>query len=48
MLSTIYEVPLLMQKEGLDMVVLRKLGLKDKTDVNLDQWCNFLRSFTKS
>ena len=40
--STIYEVPLLMQKEGLDKVVLRKLGLEDKTDVKLDQWCNFL------
>ena len=40
--STIYEVPLLMQKEGLDKVILRKLGLKDNTDVNLDQWCDFL------
>ena len=40
--STIYEVPLLMQKEGLDKVVLRKLGLEDNTDVKLDQWCNFL------
>ena len=26
--STIYEVPLLMQKEGLDRVILKKLGLK--------------------
>ena len=40
--STIYEVPLLMQKEGLDKVVLRKLGLKDNTEVKLEQWCNFL------
>ena len=40
--STIYEVPLLMQKEGLDKVVLRKLGLEDNTDVKLDKWCNFL------
>ena len=40
--STIYEVPLLMQKEGLDKVLLRKLGLEDNTDVKLDQWCNFL------
>jgi len=40
--STIYEVPLLMQKEGLDKVVLRKLGLKDNAEVKLEQWCNFL------
>ena len=40
--STIYEVPLLMQKEGLDKVVLRKLGLEDNTEVKLEQWCNFL------
>ena len=40
--STIYEVPLLMQKEGLDKVVLRKLGLEDSTDGDLEQWCNFL------
>jgi CTP synthase len=40
--STIYEVPLLMQKEGLDKVVLRKLGITDNTEVKLEQWCNFL------
>ena len=40
--STIYEVPLLMQKEGLDKVVLRKLGILDNTEVKLEQWCNFL------
>ena len=40
--STIYEVPLLMQKEGLDKVVLRKLGLEDNTEVKLEQWCDFL------
>ena len=40
--STIYEVPLLMQKEGLDKVVLRKLGLVNNTEVKLEQWCNFL------
>ena len=40
--STIYEVPLLMQKEGLDKVVLRKLGLTDNTEVKLENWCNFL------
>jgi len=40
--STIYEVPLLMQKEGLDKVVLRKIGLEDNTEVKLEQWCDFL------
>ena len=40
--STIYEVPLLMQKEGLDKVVLRKLGLTDNSDVKLEQWTAFL------
>ena len=41
--STIYEVPLLMQKEGLDKVVLRKLKLEENVEVKLEQWCNFLK-----
>ena len=40
--STIYQVPILMQKEGLDKVVLRKLGIVDNTEVKLEQWCRFL------
>lgn len=40
--STIYEVPLLMQKEGLDKVVLHKLGLTNNTEVHLEHWNNFL------
>jgi CTP synthase len=40
--STIYEVPLLMQKEGLDKIVLKKLGLEDKTEVKLENWKEFL------
>ena len=28
--STIYEVPLLMQEEGLDVIVLKKLKIKDQ------------------
>ena len=40
--STIYDVPLLMQKEGLDKVVLRKLGINDNTDVELKEWKSFL------
>jgi len=41
--KTIYEVPLLMQKEGLDKVVLRKLSLKSKKKLKLEKWTNFLR-----
>ena len=40
--KTIYEVPLLMQKEGLDKVVLKKLGLEDNTEVELKKWKSFL------
>ena len=40
--STIYEVPLLMQKEGLDKIVLKKLGLKHNTDIKLKQWEKFI------
>jgi CTP synthase len=40
--STIYEVPFLMQKEGLDKVVLRKLGITNDINVKLDKWSAFL------
>jgi len=40
--STIYEVPVLMQKEGLDEVALEKLELPLKTVPELDKWKNFL------
>ena len=40
--DTIYEVPLLMQKEKLDEVVLRKLNLKSKTKLDLKKWEQFL------
>ena len=43
--STIYEVPLLMQKEGLDKIVLKKLGLEDNTEVKLEKWNEFLTNF---
>lgn len=42
--GTIYEVPLLMQKEELDKVVLEKLGLSSKSLPNLDNWKKFLQS----
>ncbi len=40
--STIYDVPILMQEEGLDAVVLQKLGLPNTTEPNLTQWNEFL------
>ena len=40
--ESIYDVPLLMQEEQLDKVVLRKLDLKDDTDVELKMWKEFL------
>ena len=40
--STIYEVPILMQKEGLDKIVLKKLGLNHKLECNLNRWKKFL------
>jgi CTP synthase len=40
--ATIYEVPILMQKEGLDKIVLKKLGLTHKTKVKLGKWKKFL------
>jgi len=40
--STIYEVPLLMEKEKLDKVVLAKLRLPSTSDADLDSWKDFL------
>ncbi|SFC61442.1 CTP synthase [Flagellimonas taeanensis] len=40
--STIYDVPLMMQEEGLDAVTLEKLDLPNNTEPNLDQWKEFL------
>ena len=40
--STIYEVPVLMLKEGLDEVALEKLELPIKTAPKLDKWKDFL------
>ena len=43
--DTIYDVPLLMQQEGLDQVVLKKLNLPTDRAVDLENWNNFLRKF---
>ena len=40
--ESIYHVPLLMQSEMLDKVALRKLGLKNETNVSLHIWNDFL------
>ncbi|HEY4800166.1 MAG TPA: CTP synthase [Bacteroidia bacterium] len=41
--STIYEVPLLMEKEKLDVVTLNKLNLPVPENIFLDDWKDFLR-----
>jgi CTP synthase len=43
--STIYEVPILMEKEKLDVIVLKKLGLESKGEPQLDHWKLFLERF---
>jgi len=40
--STIYEVPILMQKEKLDIIAMKKLGLKNYHEPKLTPWINFL------
>ncbi|MEY3235954.1 MAG: hypothetical protein RI883_55 [Bacteroidota bacterium] len=40
--DSIYDVPLLMQAEELDKVVLEKLGLSSKSTPQLDNWKSFL------
>lgn len=40
--STIYDVPILMQEEGLDTVTLKKLALADSKKPDLENWKEFL------
>ena len=40
--ESIYDVPLLMRKEGLDDIVLEKLGLPLEPKPNIDSWKSFL------
>ena len=40
--STIYEVPLLMLREKLDVITLQKLGISNYPEPNLDNWKAFL------
>lgn len=41
--STIYDVPMLMQEEGLDKVALEKLALSKETKPDLELWKQFLK-----
>lgn len=41
--STIYDVPILMQEEGLDTVALQQLALADDKAPDLTQWNQFLK-----
>lgn len=43
--ETIYDVPLLLQKEGLDVVTLEKLHLPTDNECNLDIWKEFLHKY---
>jgi CTP synthase len=43
--DTIYDVPIKMLEEGLDRVVLDKLKLTPKSDLNLDLWKSFLEKY---
>lgn len=45
--SSIYDVPLLMQKEKLDSVVISKLRLIDRREPNLEAWKKFLSKLKK-
>lgn len=43
--STIYEVPLLMKEEKLDLTVLRKLNLPENEEPKLEKWKQFINNF---
>lgn len=43
--STIYEVPLLMEQEQLDIVVLNHLNMPVTENIDLDKWKEFLQKF---
>jgi CTP synthase len=46
--STIYEVPLLMQEEGLDVMVLKKLHISAKGTPDLKDWKEFVNKLKTS
>lgn len=42
---TIYEVPMLMHEEGLDNIVLQKLGFENTKDPEMEEWKEFLSKY---
>jgi CTP synthase len=44
-LETIYEVPMYLQKQNFDDVVLKELDLKSDKDADLKDWKSFLKKF---
>jgi CTP synthase len=46
--STIYEVPLLMQEEGLDVMILKKLQISAKQSPQLKEWREFVNKLKNS
>ncbi|HAV03049.1 MAG TPA: CTP synthase, partial [Chryseobacterium sp.] len=44
-METIYEVPLALQKQHFDDVVLKELNLKSEGEANLTDWKNFLKKY---
>jgi CTP synthase len=43
--DTIYDVPLLMREERLDELVMRKLNLTSRHEINLKAWKTFMKQF---
>lgn len=43
--ETIYDVPLMMMDEGLDVVVLERLGMDSETPRDLNRWKEFLKRY---
>ena len=41
--ETIYDVPIFMYEEGLDQVVMKRLGIEDEKEPDLNHWNNFLK-----
>ena len=41
--ETIYDVPIMMYEEGLDQVVMKRLGIEDEKEPDLNHWNNFLK-----
>jgi len=46
--ETIYDVPILMHEEGLDQVVMKRLGIEVDNQPDLTQWQNFLTKTQKA